>query len=66
MRQTTDTAEQLFDLVVSTFAQSSENKLADLDELKKKSGVSQEDWEETLAFCAQVKSFFFLCPSVPY
>ncbi|GAA5840612.1 hypothetical protein JCM5353_002086 [Sporobolomyces roseus] len=56
MRQTTDTAEQLFDLVVSTFAQSGENKLADLDELKKKSGVSQEDWEETLAFCAQALS----------
>jgi len=54
MRQTTDTAEQLFDLIVSTFAQSGENKLADLEELKKKSGVSQEDWEETLAFCAQV------------
>ena len=54
MRQTTDTAEQLFDLIVSTFTQSGENKLADLEELKKKSGVSQEDWEETLAFCAQV------------
>jgi len=54
MRQTTDTAEQLFDLIVSTFAQCGENKLAYLEELKKKSGVSQEDWEETLAFCAQV------------
>lgn len=56
MRQTTETAEQLYDLVVSIFAHSDQapNKLGDLEQLKSKSGVSQEDWNDTLAYCAQV------------
>lgn len=58
MRQTTETAEQLYDLVVSTFAESDQaaNKLGDLEQLKVKSGVTQEEWDETLEYCAQVLS----------
>ncbi|GAA5980189.1 hypothetical protein JCM5350_000865 [Sporobolomyces pararoseus] len=56
MRQTTETAEQLFDLIVSTFAKSDEAKLGDLEELKSKSGVTQEEWDDTLAYCAQALS----------
>lgn len=63
MRQTTEFAEQLCELVVATFARADENKLANLDELKQKAQVSQQDWEDTLAYCAQVglrpKPFFF-------
>ncbi|GAA5907639.1 dipeptidyl-peptidase III [Sporobolomyces salmoneus] len=58
MRQTTDTAEQLCDLIISTFGASDQapNKLGDFGQLKSKSGVTQEDWEGTLAYCAQVLS----------
>ncbi|GAA5959614.1 hypothetical protein JCM3765_007217 [Sporobolomyces pararoseus] len=56
MRQTTETAEQLYDLIVSTFAKSNEAKLGDLEQLKSKSGVTQEEWDDTLAYCAQALS----------
>ncbi|GAA6010697.1 hypothetical protein JCM11491_002901 [Sporobolomyces phaffii] len=58
MRQTTQDAEKLYDLVVSTFAHSdaSPHKLGDLEQLKAKSGVTPEEWDDTLAYCAQVLS----------
>ncbi|GAA5906487.1 hypothetical protein JCM5296_003782 [Sporobolomyces johnsonii] len=57
MRQTTFHAERLFDLVVGTFsAATNPKKLADLAKIKNKSGVSDEEWNEVLAYCAQVLS----------
>ncbi|BGP61261.1 hypothetical protein NBRC10512v2_002580 [Rhodotorula toruloides] len=54
-RQTTPTAERLCDLVIATFS-AAKGKAADLEALKAKSGVSDEDWNELLAYSAQVLS----------
>ncbi|GAA6015297.1 hypothetical protein JCM10207_008940 [Rhodosporidiobolus poonsookiae] len=57
MRQTTSSAEKLFDFLIATFSSSSDSqKLADLATLQKKSGVSDEDWKAVLAYAAQVLS----------
>ncbi|KAG0659062.1 hypothetical protein C6P46_005358 [Rhodotorula mucilaginosa] len=59
MRQTTPQAEKLFNLLIATFsaAQSSEPaKLAALEQLKSKSGVSDAEWADVLAYSAQVLS----------
>ncbi|GAA5989450.1 hypothetical protein JCM10908_000478 [Rhodotorula pacifica] len=59
MRQTTPHAEKLFDLLIATFSTASSAgsaKLAALDELKSKAGVSDSDWADVLAYSAQVLS----------
>ncbi|GAA5986805.1 hypothetical protein JCM11641_004797 [Rhodosporidiobolus odoratus] len=57
MRQTTRHAEDLFNLVIATFAsKANPNKLADLTKIKTKSGVSDDDWQAVLAYAAQVLS----------
>ncbi|GAA5915580.1 hypothetical protein JCM6882_006378 [Rhodosporidiobolus microsporus] len=57
MRQTTFTAESLFDLLIATFSSGADSqKLADLSKQKEKSGVSKEDWEAVLSYAAQVLS----------
>ncbi|KPV75592.1 uncharacterized protein RHOBADRAFT_26952 [Rhodotorula graminis WP1] len=57
MRQTTAHSEKLFDLLVATFSSAADpTKLADLQQLKKKSGVSDNDWDAVLAYAAQVFS----------
>ncbi|GAA5943456.1 dipeptidyl-peptidase III [Sporobolomyces koalae] len=56
MRQTTEFSEQLHDLIVATFSHASQHQLADLEQLKAESRVGQEDWDATLAYCAQVLS----------
>ncbi|GAA6061288.1 hypothetical protein JCM10212_004694 [Sporobolomyces blumeae] len=57
MRQTTASSELLHDLIVETFASSDDpNQLANLDEIKQKSQVSDQDWHDVLSYCAQVLS----------
>ncbi|GJN89397.1 hypothetical protein Rhopal_002377-T1 [Rhodotorula paludigena] len=57
MRQTTQFSERLFDLLVATFSSAANPKqLADLAQLKHKSGVSDDDWNAVLAYSAQVFS----------
>lgn len=56
MRQTTQFSERLFDLLVATFSSAANPKqLADLAQLKRKSGVSDDDWNAVLAYSAQVR-----------
>lgn len=55
MRQTTLHAEKLFDLLIATFS-TTQGKIASLDDLKAKSGVSDAEWAEVLAYAAQVLS----------
>jgi len=65
MRQTTSHSEKLFDLLVATFSSAADPaKLADLQQLKKKSGVSDEDWDAVLAYAAQVRPRSSLCASL--
>ncbi|TNY19974.1 peptidase family M49-domain-containing protein [Rhodotorula diobovata] len=57
MRQTSAASEKLFDLLVATFSSAADpTKLANLAQLKHKSGVSDEDWDAVLAYAAQVFS----------
>lgn len=50
--QWTPQAQQLFDLLILTF--SANGKLADLEALKKRSGVSQQDFDDALDYTSQV------------
>lgn len=57
MGQTSFASETIFDTLISTFSSSAEShKLANLEELKSRSGVSEEDWQGVLAYTAQVSS----------
>ncbi|GAA6027147.1 hypothetical protein JCM8097_002430 [Rhodosporidiobolus ruineniae] len=56
MRQTTASAESLFDLLVATFSTAEGGKLANLDDLKKESGVSEEEWKAVIEYSAQAFS----------
>lgn len=57
MRQNTLHAEKLFDLLIATFSSRADPaKLASLSALKTKSGVSDDDWADLLAYAAQVLS----------
>ena len=59
MQQTTAHSESIFDLLISTFASADDSrKLADLDALKQRSGVSDEEWKGVLAYAAQVSYIF--------
>lgn len=70
--QWTPQAEKLYDLLILTFSEN--GKLADLDALRTKSGVSQEEWDDLLQYTSQVlsnlvnyKSFGFtkIAPRIP-
>ncbi|KAG1772666.1 peptidase family M49-domain-containing protein [Suillus occidentalis] len=63
--QWTPQALRLYDLLILTF--SSNGKLADLDALAQKSGVSHEDFEQVLHNLVNYKSFGFtkIVPRVP-
>lgn len=55
MQQTSADSETIFDLLISTFASSDDSrKLANLDALKQRSGVSDDEWNGVLAYTAQV------------
>ncbi|GAA5840820.1 hypothetical protein JCM11251_001705 [Rhodosporidiobolus azoricus] len=57
MRQTTFSAESLFDFLIATFSSEKDpKKLADLNKQKEKSGVTEEDWQAVLSYAAQVLS----------
>ncbi|BGP40068.1 hypothetical protein JCM10449v2_004026 [Rhodotorula kratochvilovae] len=57
MRQTTQHSEKLFDLLIATFSSAADPaKLANLEQLRQKSQVSEEDWKAVLAYAAQVFS----------
>ena len=44
---------KLYDLLVLTFSEN--GKLADLDALRAKSGVSAEEWDDLLQYTSQVR-----------
>lgn len=50
--QWTPQAERLYDLLILTFSDG--GKLADLDALQQRSGVSAQDWEDLLQYTSQV------------
>ncbi|GAA6057587.1 hypothetical protein JCM3770_005398 [Rhodotorula araucariae] len=57
MRQTTRHSEKLFDLLVTTFSSATDPaKLANLEHLKQKSQVADDEWSAVLAYAAQVFS----------
>ncbi|KAH9854917.1 aflatoxin-detoxifizyme [Lenzites betulinus] len=70
--QWTPQAQKLYDLLILTFSEN--GKLADLEALQQRSGVSAEDWEDLLQYTGQVlsnlvnfKSFGFtkIIPRIP-
>ncbi|GAA5829744.1 hypothetical protein JCM3766R1_001288 [Sporobolomyces carnicolor] len=58
MRQTSDEAERLVDLIRITFSKSDEARhdLADLEQIRSDSKVSSDEWRHTLDYCAQALS----------
>lgn len=58
--QWTPQAERLYDLLIFTF--SDQGKLGDLEGLKQKSCISEEDWDSLMQYTIQVRiTCFFLC-----
>ena len=51
--QWTPQAEKLYDLLILTFSEN--GKLANLDALQHKSGVSVDEWEDLLQYTSQVR-----------
>ena len=51
--QWTEQAQRLYDLIILVFSEN--GKLANLEALKKKSGVSDEEWEDLLQYSSQVR-----------
>jgi len=51
--QWTEQAQTLYDLIIHIFSEN--GKLANLEALKKKSGVSDEEWEDLLQYSSQVR-----------
>lgn len=58
--QWTPQAQKLYDLLILMFSEN--GKLANLEALQQKSGVSADDWEDLLQYSAQVSS----SPPVPH
>ncbi|KAK4047987.1 hypothetical protein OIV83_005021 [Microbotryomycetes sp. JL201] len=57
MGQTTSSAEKIHDMIMATFASVDDaHKLANLQEMKKRSQVSDDDWDNVLAYAAQALS----------
>lgn len=62
MGQTTSESEIIFNLVIALFSSSQiKGKMTNLSQLKEKSGLNDEDWENVLSYSAQVSySFLFI------
>ena len=58
-KQWTPYASDLYDLLILTFSKS--GKLCNLEELKQKSGVKDDDWNALLQYSAQVWKHRFQC-----
>ncbi|KAM0787893.1 hypothetical protein ACM66B_003943 [Microbotryomycetes sp. NB124-2] len=57
MGQTTSSADKIHDWLMATFASVDDaNKLADLEAMKQRSKVTDEDWRNVLAYAAQALS----------
>jgi dipeptidyl-peptidase-3 len=54
--QWTEQAQTLYDLIILIFSEN--GKLTNLDALKKKSGVSDGEWEDLLQYSSQVRVLF--------
>lgn len=54
MGQTTSQAEIIFNLIISLFSSKIKGKMTNLSQLKEKSGLNEEDWENVLSYSAQV------------
>ena len=52
--QWTEHAQSLYDMIILVFSQN--GKLANLEALKTKSGVSDEEWEDLLQYSSQVRA----------
>lgn len=52
--QWTEEAQRLYDLIILVFSEN--GRLADLESLKTKSGVSEEEWEDLLQYSSQVRT----------
>lgn len=56
MAQTSFHSEAIFDLIIATFSSSTDkHKLADLEQLKARSQVGDEEWKAVLSYSAQVR-----------
>ena len=53
MGQWTPYNEKLFDLLILTFSEN--GKTVNLDDLKAKAGLGDEDWEDVLQYTVQVR-----------
>lgn len=51
--QWTEQAQSLYDLIILVFSEN--GRLANLEALKKKSGVTDEEWEDLLQYSSQVR-----------
>jgi dipeptidyl-peptidase-3 len=51
--QWTEQAQSLYDLIILVFSEN--GGLADLEALKKRSGVGDEEWEDLLQYSSQVQ-----------
>ena len=58
--QWTEEAQRLYDLIISVFSEN--GKLTNLEALKTKSGVSQDEWEDLLQYSSQVRAWFLRLP----
>lgn len=56
-QQATPDAEALYDLLILVFSQQSKHELADLDQLKSSSQISDEQFECVLHYASQVRAF---------
>ncbi|KAG8958231.1 hypothetical protein FRC00_002926 [Tulasnella sp. 408] len=52
--QWTDYAQDLYNLIILTFSDGDKKALTDLDALKAKSGLNDDEWQWTLEYAAQV------------
>jgi len=54
--QWTEEARRLYDLIILVFSEN--ERLANLEALKKNSGVSEEEWEDLIQYSSQVRAWF--------
>ena len=62
--QWTAEAQTLYDLLILIFSAHDGKSLTDLDELKSKSGVNDEEWVQLLEYVAQVGTLLLLVECV--
>lgn len=53
--QWTDSATKLYDLLILTF--SDNGRLANLDDLKLKANINEDEWQDILDYTAQVRNY---------